>query len=235
MEPDTEWAGGDYEKYSLERPDDRLGFIRKVYSILTVQLFITAGLVAISAASEDYQDFVYDNYWLVIVFAVLAIIVICVLFFVPHLHKKVPYNYILLFVFTILEALTVSFVTAFYSPTTILIAAGCTFGLTLSLTIYAFVTKTDFTKHYGIMIVLSFGLFVFGLLFFFVGYGDIYRLVFCPIAVVIYGIFLIYDTQLIVGEKRHKIGYDDYVLGAVALYVDIVGIFLYILAMFGEK
>lgn len=235
MELDTDWAGGDYDKYSLERPDDRLGFIRKVYSILTAQLFVTAGLVAISAGSEDYRDFVYENFWLIIVFSILAIVVLCVLFFVPHLHKKVPYNYILLFVFTILEAFSVSFVTAFYSPETILIAAGSTFGLTAALTIYAFMTKTDFTKHYGIMIVLSFGLFVFGILFWVVGYGDIYRLVFCPIAVVIYGIFLVYDTQLIVGEKRHKIGYDDYVLGAVALYIDIVGIFLYILSMFGEK
>lgn len=235
MSEDLSWSEPDYEKYEIEKPADRLNFIRKVYSILTLQLLITTIFVVVSAVTESYQDFVISHIWLFILSIVLSIIVLLILFFVKELHRRVPYNYILLFTFTILEAFTISCITAFYDPETIALAAGCTAGLTLVLTLYAIFTKTDFTMAWGIMISLSFGLLVFGIIFIFIGSSDLYRLIFCPIAIAIYGIFLVYDTQLIVGEKRHKIGYDDYVLGSVALYIDIVGIFLYMLQFLDGK
>ena len=43
------------------------------------------------------------------------------------------------------------------------------------------------------------------------------------------GIYIIYDTQLIVGEKSEKFSIDDYIFAAVCLYIDIVRLFLYIL------
>ena len=236
MEADNpEWSGLDYASYELEKTSNRLGFIRKVYSILSFELFITTIFVIISATSESYRDYVEDNIWLFIVCLVLAIVDLLVLFFVKDLHRKVPYNYILLFLFTLFESYTISCVTALYDPDVIAIAAGCTCGLTLALTLYAFLTKTDFTVLGGVLIAISMGLLVFGLIFIFIGDDDLYRLIFCPIAIVCYGIYLVYDTQLIVGEKRHKIGYDDYVLGSVALYIDIVGLFLYILALFDKR
>jgi protein lifeguard len=235
MEADTEWTGDDYKKYTVENPKDRLGFIRKVYSILTLQLLITSFFVLASVLSENYQDFVYDAFWTIIIAFILCIVIMIVLFFVKDLHRRVPYNYILMIAFTVIFGFLVSCTTAFYSPGTILIAAGCTFGLTFALTVYAFTTKTDFTALWGYMIAISFGLLVLGLLFIVFGTENAYRLVFCPIAVACYGVYLVYDTQLIVGQKRHKIGYDDYILGAVALYVDVVGIFIYILSIFGRK
>ena len=87
----------------------------------------------------------------------------------------------------------------------------------------------------GSMIALSFGLLLFGLIFIIIGDSNLYRLLFCPLAVICYGIFLVYDTQLIIGTKRHKIGYDDYILGTVSLYIDIVGLFVYLLQIIGKK
>ena len=235
MTDNFEWNEADFGKYELENKDDRLGFIRKVYLILTTQLLITTVFVLFSVFVDSYRDFVEDNFWVFITCFISTIIVICLLFFVPGLHKRVPYNYALLFLFTLLESYTISCLTAFYDPETVALAAGCTAGLTFVLTLYAFFTKTDFTVYWGLMICLSFGLLVFGIIFLFLGSSNTYRLVFCPIAIACYGIFLVFDTQLIVGEKRHKIGYDDYILGSIALYVDIVGIFLYMLALLNSK
>lgn len=46
-----------------------------------------------------------------------------------------------------------------------------------------------------------------------------------------FGIYLIYDTQLIVGGKSHELSVDDYIVGALNLYIDIISIFLDILSI----
>jgi len=41
------------------------------------------------------------------------------------------------------------------------------------------------------------------------------------------------DTQLIIGGKRLQLSMDEYVVGALLLYIDIIQIFLYILMILG--
>jgi len=53
--------------------------------------------------------------------------------------------------------------------------------------------------------------------------------------VILYGLFLIIDTQLIVGGKKHEMSIDDYIVGALILYIDIITIFLYLLEIFGGR
>ena len=57
----------------------------------------------------------------------------------------------------------------------------------------------------------------------------------CGIAVMIFSFYLIYDTQLIMGGKRYEIDIDDYILGAIILYTDIITIFIYLLKIFGGR
>jgi len=51
----------------------------------------------------------------------------------------------------------------------------------------------------------------------------------------IYSIYLIIDTQLILGGRKAELTLDNYVLGAATLYVDIIQLFLQILKILGEK
>jgi FtsH-binding integral membrane protein len=51
----------------------------------------------------------------------------------------------------------------------------------------------------------------------------------------IYSIYLIIDTQLILGGKNAELTMDNYVLGAVLLYIDIIQIFLQLLRILGKK
>ena len=52
---------------------------------------------------------------------------------------------------------------------------------------------------------------------------------------VIYMAYLIIDTQLIMGNRKRQITLDNYVLGAVFIYIDIVGLFLQILRILGSR
>ncbi len=47
--------------------------------------------------------------------------------------------------------------------------------------------------------------------------------------VILYGTYLIYDTQLLVGGRRQQYTEDDYIIAAIQLYLDIIIIFLEIL------
>jgi len=51
----------------------------------------------------------------------------------------------------------------------------------------------------------------------------------------VYSIYILIDTQLIMGGKNKSLTLDNYVLGSVILYVDIVQLFLQILKILGEK
>ena len=41
---------------------------------------------------------------------------------------------------------------------------------------------------------------------------------------VLFGMYLIYDTQLIVGGRQQELTVDDYIVGALSLYMDIISI-----------
>ena len=51
----------------------------------------------------------------------------------------------------------------------------------------------------------------------------------------IYSIYLLVDTQLILGKREKRVNLDDYILGATILYVDIISLFLKLLRILGKK
>ena len=108
--------------------------------------------------------------------------------------KKVPTNYIFLFLFTISESYLVSLIASMYNPEVVLSAAILTVGITLSLTIYAITTKRDFTMMDGALFIvlmafmlMSFIMWAFGHK---IGYANI---IYCTLGVIIFGFYLIYD------------------------------------------
>ena len=52
---------------------------------------------------------------------------------------------------------------------------------------------------------------------------------------VIYSIYLLVDTQLILGGRHKQLTLDDHILGAIFLYMDIISLFLKILQVLGKK
>ena len=126
----------------------------------------------------------------------------------------------------------VSAICATYDPNIVIMAAIMTTGVTLALTIYAMTTKTDFTVCGGLLFVLVMSLILFGLFALFFNVKILYTF-YCILGVIVYGIYLIMDTQLVMGGKTHQISMDDYILGAFILFIDIIMLFLYILRIFG--
>lgn len=223
-----------YKDYYEDDPEVRLGFIRKVYGILSVMLCVTVIMCIPSVVNTDYQKWQANNLWLMWVclgiYIVLAITIICC----RNVARSVPTNYILLFIFCMALSYIVSAICGTYSPEIVIMAAIMTLGVTVALTLYAMFTKTDFTVCGGVFFVLGMTLFLFAIFGLFFNQGWLYTF-YCALGVIVYGLYLIMDTQLIMGNKTHKIEMDDYILGAFLLFIDIIMLFLYILRLFGQR
>jgi FtsH-binding integral membrane protein len=208
----------------------RLGFIRKVYGILSAQMLLTTLMCVLSITIPAYAEFQIANRALLYVclFGTIAIMIALCCF--NHLARKVPTNYILLTLFTLFEGYIVSAICATTKPEIVLMAAVMTCAVTIALTIYAFTTKTDFTMLGGLLFVGSCIMLLFGIFLMFT-HNKVLYIIYSCLGVFFYSIYLIYDTQLIVGDKSRSIGLDDYIYGALMLYVDIIQLFLHILRL----
>jgi FtsH-binding integral membrane protein len=210
----------------------RIGFIRKVYGILGMQLAITAALVSLTFV-DSVSKFIQGNiaiFWCCLALSiVLAIPLICC----KDVARRVPTNYILLSIWTFCESYMVATCASFYDTKIVITAAVMTAAVTIALTAYACTTKTDFTYCGGLLFCLSAVMLcwgIFGLIF-----GIWLNGLYCVCGVMLYSIYLIYDTQLVMGKFGVEYSIDDYVVAAMMIYIDIIQIFLYILRLLGRK
>ena len=58
---------------------------------------------------------------------------------------------------------------------------------------------------------------------------------YCMVGVMLFGFYLIVDTQMIMGGKNVELSIDEYILAAMMLYIDIIQIFLYLLRFLGGR
>ncbi|XP_063623883.1 protein lifeguard 2-like [Cydia splendana] len=144
---------------------------------------------------------------------------------------SVPYNYLFLLLLTLSLSAIVGVMCSLYHVREVLIAGGVTFVIVLSLTIFAFQTKIDFTVMSGSLLVLCLVLLLFGILAAFTPYPGLHQL-YCALGVLVMGVFLVYDTQLIVGgDHRYAFSPEEYVFAALTLYLDIMYIFIRVLRL----
>ena len=59
--------------------------------------------------------------------------------------------------------------------------------------------------------------------------------IFNLISLGLFSLYLIHDTQLIIGNKTMKLSEDDYILAVINLYLDIIILFIDILSLFGDR
>uniref|UniRef100_A0A9J8BG55 Transmembrane BAX inhibitor motif containing 4 n=2 Tax=Cyprinus carpio TaxID=7962 RepID=A0A9J8BG55_CYPCA len=196
-------------------------FLRKVYTILSLQIIITTAVSALFMLCNPIKNFVHESPLLVLISAIGSLILLLALAVYRHQH---PINLYLLFGFTLLESLSVATAVSFYEYTIVLQAFVLTSAVFLGLTAYTFQSKRDFSKlgaslfaGLWILIIAS-----FMRLFF---YNDTMELVFAGAGALLFCGFIIFDTHLLM----HKLSPEEHVLASINLYLDIVNLFIYIL------
>lgn len=227
-------------KVTEARQEIRLGFVRKVYGILTAQILATI-LIAAPVSSMG-KEWIVQNQWLLVLSSVMTLVTVLVMMCCREVAQQFPANYICLSVFTAFEAVTIGFLCAQYTAQSVLLAFCLTAAIFASMTIYAWTTKTDFT---------GFGPYLFaGLMALLLMSITLSVLALCGIqvswmvsamsalGVLLFTFYIVFDTQLILGEyggHQVQFGVDEYVFAALNLYLDIINLFVYLLQLFGSR
>jgi protein lifeguard len=130
----------------------RQGFIRKVYSVLTLQFLLTVGMCGAAAYIIPIRNFVVDHSWLVYVGVGVALGCLIALY---CFKTRYPFNVALLCLFTVSYGMMIAVIVARYfavgAGKIVLEAAVLTAAVFLTLTAVAFITKKDFSFMGGFL------------------------------------------------------------------------------------
>ncbi len=112
----------------------RAGFVRKVYTLLTLQLLVTIGIGFWAFNSPVFKK-VFVNLPMIIILSVVLMALSCVIGCALATFRK--YALPIFIAFTLVFALLVGISISGYQSKIVLMAAGITFALVAALTIYA--------------------------------------------------------------------------------------------------
>ncbi|KAM3862368.1 protein lifeguard 3 [Diretmus argenteus] len=230
---------GDMEEFvndQWESTSIRHAFIRKVYLILAAQLSVTVSVVAVFTFVDPVRLFVISNpgiYWasFVVYFVVYCVLVCC-----KEPRRRFPWNLLLLAIFTLAMSYMTGTIASYYETKAVFLAIGITGIVCVAVTIFCFQTKVDFTSCGGVLCILAVLLMIIGIITAIVlsfQYVPWLHMLYAAIGAIVYTLFLAYNTQLLIGNRELAISPEEYIYGALSIYVDMVQIFLFILQIGG--
>ncbi|XP_058388961.1 protein lifeguard 3 [Diceros bicornis minor] len=216
----------------------RHAFIRKVYTIISIQLLITVAIIAVFTFVSPVSEFVRRNLFVYYISYAVFLVTYLTLACCQGPRRRFPWNLILLTIFTLALGFMTGTISSVYETKAVIIAMIITAVVSISVTIFCFQTKVDFTSCTGLFCVLGIVLMVTGIVTAIVlSFKYIYwlHMVYAALGAICFTLFLAYDTQLVLGNRRHTISPEDYITGALQIYTDIVYIFTFVLQLVGDR
>uniref|UniRef100_A0A8C5QH82 Transmembrane BAX inhibitor motif containing 4 n=1 Tax=Leptobrachium leishanense TaxID=445787 RepID=A0A8C5QH82_9ANUR len=201
----------------------RMGFLRKVYSILFVQVVLTAVTSAVFMYFESVRNFVHESPALLLISAFGSLGTIIALTIYRHQY---PVNLYLLLGFTLLEAVTVGITVTFYEVSVVIQAFVLTAAVFFGLTVFTFQSKRDFSKLGAGLFTGLLVLILAGFLRFFL-HSEALELAISAGGALLFCGFIIFDTHLLM----HKLSPEEHILASINLYLDILNLFLHLLRL----
>ncbi|CAH1953371.1 unnamed protein product [Acanthoscelides obtectus] len=226
-----------YEEVDIifQDPTIRLHFIRKVYMILALMLLCTFGFTTLCIFEKYTKLWILEHPYVVVIALGINIITTIALMCCQCARRVFPLNLLLLVLVTMSMSYVAAFVSCFYDTQIVMSAFGGTALICIVLTFIACQNWFDITT-WGIyfciagLIVIVYGV-VAGVVYAFTG-NPILNLIYSCLVCLLTSMILIYDTQQVVGGKRIQLSPEEYILGALQLYVDIITIYIFILDIF---
>ncbi|NXP30282.1 LFG3 protein, partial [Leiothrix lutea] len=207
-------------------------FIRKVYAIISLQLLVTVGIISVFTFVRPVHTFVQANpaiyYASYAVFLVTYLVLACC----QGPRRRFPWNIILLSIFTLAMGLMTGTIASMYGTKAVLIAMLITAIVAIVVTIFCFQTKARRGMHPALPSVgqhpgssCSCSLLV---------QVPWLHMLYAAIGAIAFTLFLAYDTQLVLGNRKNTLSPEEYIYGALTIYTDIIYIFTFILQIVGR-
>lgn len=212
---------------------NRISFVIKVYGTLTAQILLTALIASISLI-DGVKAFMLLNKVFLIVVIIASIINLIPIMCDCQFAKRAPMNYTLLFSFTILEGLIIAYLISNTEVwETIAWAVALTIIITAAMTVFACFCTTRLSAICGSLIVTVVAL------SFFCSLTYVFKiklnLSYVCIGSLIYGFYLVYDTQLIISSYGFRYSSQDYIFASLSIYIDMIFFFSFLLTVFNRR
>ncbi|KAG9260457.1 protein lifeguard 2-like [Astyanax mexicanus] len=222
--------------FSWEDKHIRRIFIRKVYSILMLQLLATLAIVCAFTFSASVKFYIQTHPGLYSLSNFLFLGTFLALSCCGDLRRQFPWNLILLTVFTLSMACMLGFISSFYNSRSVVLCLGITAVVCFSVTIFSFQSRVDVTSYQGVLFSLCVVMLCCSLVMGFVvpfGYVPWIHAIYGIGGAILFTMFLAFDTQLLMGNKMYAISPEEYIFATLSLYLDIVNLFTFLLQLFG--
>jgi len=200
----------------------RMAFVRKVYTILFIQILATTIVGGILSQSPSAIAWVVNHVWAFYVPLFGTLVVLGLLYWKRHSH---PANLGFLALFTLMEAFTLGVVCAFYDTVIVLQALLITTGVFLGLTLFTLQSKYDFSGMGPWLFGGLLALVMTGIVGIFIPFSSTLNLIYAIGGTLIFSGYVVYDTYLI----NCRLSPDEYIMGAISLYLDFINLFINIL------
>ncbi|NXU99754.1 LFG3 protein, partial [Cettia cetti] len=215
----------------------------QVYAIISLQLLVTVGIIAVFTFVDPVRSFVQRNaaiyYASYAVFLVTYLVLACC----QGPRRRFPWNIILLSIFTLAMGLMTGTIASMYQTKAVLIAMLITAIVAIVVTIFCFQTKARRGMHPALPSVGQAR-----------GAGPALpcllpgspcscslpaqvpwlHMLYAAIGAIAFTLFLAYDTQLVLGNRKNTLSPEEYIYGALTIYTDIIYIFTFILQIVGR-
>ncbi|XP_065025257.1 protein LIFEGUARD 4-like [Musa acuminata AAA Group] len=218
----------------MESPQLRWAFIRKVYSIVALQILLTIAVAGVVNFVEPVRSFLLSHTTASLVVYILIIISpFLVLLPMIYFRERHPLNLLLLTLFTICISLAIGMACATSKGKIVLQSAALTATVVVGLTLYTFWAAKrgyDFNFLGPFLCAALIVLMLYCIIQIFIPMGKVSTTIYGCVAAIIFSGFIIYDTDNLI--KRHS--YDQYICASISLYLDIINLFTALLTVFSS-
>lgn len=206
-----------------------------MFGLLSAQLLLTAAIAGPIVMHSGVKAFVMSQPWVTLLAMVSSLALLVTLSVSETARHRHPTNLVLLGAFTVAEGIVVGAITSQYQMQAIVLAVAMTALITVGLTTYAMSTKRDFTMQGGMLCTLLLTLIMVGLFGAFTR-SPAFQLLLAGGGAVLFGFYIVYDVQMLAGGKHTSVqlSTDEYVVGAIQVYLDVINLFLHLLRFISE-
>ena len=211
-------------------------FLNRVYGWMCLALALTGGTAWIVAHQENLLKAVLKGWWLLLILELGLVIGLT-----AAIRKLSPAAALIGFLaYSVVNGATLSLVLIAYTQESVagaFFAASLTFGVT---GLIGWFIKSDLSVLHRLLMMSLIGLIIASVINIFLGSSGLQFLI-CVIGVLVFAALTAYDTQkikklaMVMGEEDASFAGKVAVIGALALYLDFINLFLYLLQLFGRR
>jgi FtsH-binding integral membrane protein len=211
-------------------------FMTKVYSWMTLALFITGIVAMYVASSEQLLSIVFGTKY---IFMGLIIAQLGVVWYLSARVSKLSYTtaIIMFILYSVLSGITLSSIFIIYTASSIASTFFITAGTFAVMSLAGFFTKKDLSGFGAIMMMGLIGLIIATVVNYFLQSSTLNYIISYAGVMIFVGLTA-YDTQKLKimatqldGEQAKK----GSIMGALTLYLDFINLFLYLLRVLGDR